>query len=55
MTKHMSIGREDVGILVGGEQEVLVTENGKEKAVVLNRNGFVKIAIKHGYHLVPSY
>ncbi|KAJ1458507.1 diacylglycerol acyltransferase [Pelagophyceae sp. CCMP2097] len=53
--KLMRRGNESLCIVVGGEQEALETRNGKELAVVHGRTGFVKLAIQHGYHLVPTY
>eukprot|EP00472_Partenskyella_glossopodia_P005476 CAMPEP_0197522360 /NCGR_PEP_ID=MMETSP1318-20131121/7526_1 /TAXON_ID=552666 /ORGANISM="Partenskyella glossopodia, Strain RCC365" /LENGTH=301 /DNA_ID=CAMNT_0043074725 /DNA_START=162 /DNA_END=1068 /DNA_ORIENTATION=- len=45
----------NIGIVIGGEAEVLQTENSKEKVVLLGRKGFVKMALKHKASLVPTY
>jgi len=47
--------RRTIAIVIGGEAEVLQTENSKEKVVILGRYGFVEMAIKHGASLVPTY
>mmetsp|Transcript_22692 Transcript_22692/g.31737 ORF Transcript_22692/g.31737 Transcript_22692/m.31737 type:complete len:202 (+) Transcript_22692:177-782(+) len=47
--------RKTIAIVIGGEAEVLQTENSKEKVVILGRYGFVEMAIKHGASLVPTY
>lgn len=55
MSKHMAKGVDDLGLVVGGEQEALLTRNGEETIVLEGRTGFVNLACKHGYHLVPTY
>ena len=55
MAKHMSKGVDDLGLVVGGEQEALLTRNGEETVVLEGRAGFVSLALKYGYHLVPTY
>ena len=55
MAKHMAKGKDDLGLVVGGEQEALLTRNGEETLVLEGRTGFVSLAVKHGYHLVPTY
>lgn len=55
MSKHMAKGVDDVGLVVGGEQEALLTRNGEETIVLEGRTGFVSLALQHGYHLVPTY
>jgi hypothetical protein len=54
LEKHLSEGA-NIGIIIGGEQETLVTENGKDKVVLGGRKGFVRLAMRHGAHLVPTY
>eukprot|EP00123_Amoebidium_parasiticum_P011910 comp20984_c0_seq1/m.28110 comp20984_c0_seq1/g.28110 ORF comp20984_c0_seq1/g.28110 comp20984_c0_seq1/m.28110 type:complete len:354 (-) comp20984_c0_seq1:196-1257(-) len=42
-------------LVVGGEAEALLTENGREQVVLSNRKGFIRLALKHGSSLVPTY
>ena len=51
----MEKGVDDIGLVVGGEKEALATRNGREAVVLAGRSGFVALACKHGYTLVPSY
>ena len=44
-----------LGILVGGEQEQLISQRGNHTAFVLGRKGFVRLALRHGVELVPCY
>jgi len=37
------------GILVGGSDEILCMEHGKENIFILKRKGFIKYALQHGY------
>ncbi len=55
ISKHMSRRKDDIGLVVGGEKEALLTRNGEEAVVLLGRTGFVQLAAKYGYALVPSY
>ena len=51
----MKKARDDLALVIGGEKEALATRNGEETLVLLGRNGFVKLALMYGYHLVPTY
>lgn len=55
LEKHMRAGADDLALVVGGEKEALATRNGQEKILLLGRTGFVRLALTHGYHLVPTY
>ena len=55
LSKHMRKGEDDLALVIGGEKEALLTQNGKEKVVLLGRTGFVQLACQYGYHLVPTY
>jgi len=55
LSKHMAKGVDDIGVVIGGEQEALLTANGQEAVVLLGRTGFVSLACQYGYHLVPTY
>jgi len=44
-----------IGIAIGGEAEALIAENGREAVVLNGRAGFVKLALRHGASLVPTY
>jgi len=55
LSRHMQAAEVDVAILPGGEKESLATRNGQELVVLEGRVGFVKLALKYGYHLVPTY
>mmetsp|Transcript_19261 Transcript_19261/g.32212 ORF Transcript_19261/g.32212 Transcript_19261/m.32212 type:complete len:326 (+) Transcript_19261:106-1083(+) len=55
LSKHMSKGVDDIGLVLGGEKEALATRNGREAIVLLGRTGFVEMACRYGYHLVPTY
>jgi len=39
----------------GGEVEQLLTQYGKEKVYIKNRQGFVRLAVKYGLPIVPCY
>jgi len=54
LEKMLAMGR-SVGIVIGGEQECLLAENGTDKVVLGGRKGFVKLALRYGADLVPSY
>eukprot|EP01084_Bolivina_argentea_P116986 207791_1 len=42
-------------IIPGGEHEQIMTEKGKEKLYLRNRKGFIKLALKHGIPIIPTY
>ncbi|XP_072428879.1 2-acylglycerol O-acyltransferase 1-like [Chiloscyllium punctatum] len=42
-------------IVIGGAEESLVARPGALTLKILNRKGFIKLAIKHGAHLVPIF
>ncbi|XP_075384260.1 2-acylglycerol O-acyltransferase 3-like [Tenrec ecaudatus] len=42
-------------IVVGGAQEALYSGPGQHSLVLLNRKGFVRLALRHGASLVPIY
>lgn len=42
-------------IYIGGEKEQLMTETNKQKIYLLNRKGFIKLALQYGAQLVPMY
>ncbi|XP_004587245.2 2-acylglycerol O-acyltransferase 3-like isoform X2 [Ochotona princeps] len=44
-----------VVIVIGGVQEALYTEPGQHCLELLNRKGFVRLALRHGASLVPVY
>lgn len=44
-----------VGVLVGGEQEQLLSQRGEHLAYVKARKGHIKLALRHGVPLVPCY
>jgi hypothetical protein len=53
-TCHYNLKRKrSVLIFVGGEKEQLMTEPGNHKVYLLNRKGFVKLALQYGCDLVP--
>jgi len=52
LEKVLSKGQ-SLGIVVGGEEECLLTENGKDRVVLGGRKGFVKLALKHGTRPPP--
>jgi hypothetical protein len=52
LEKVLSKGQ-SLGIVVGGEEECLLTENGKDRVVLGGRKGFVKLALKHGTRPAP--
>mmetsp|Transcript_36318 Transcript_36318/g.85000 ORF Transcript_36318/g.85000 Transcript_36318/m.85000 type:complete len:374 (-) Transcript_36318:274-1395(-) len=54
LDKHLSKGA-SIGIVIGGEAEPLATENGKDKVVLGGRKGFIRLAMRHGAHIVPTY
>lgn len=55
LSKHMEKRVDDIGLVVGGEKEALATRNGKELVVLAGRTGFVSLAAKYGYTIVPTY
>ncbi|MFC0289688.1 hypothetical protein, partial [Kaistia hirudinis] len=44
-----------VGIVVGGEAEVLLARNDEDTVVLKERKGFVKLALQNGADLLPTY
>nr|XP_051693940.1 2-acylglycerol O-acyltransferase 3-like isoform X2 [Oryctolagus cuniculus] len=44
-----------VVIVIGGAQEILYTAPGQHSLELLNRKGFVRLALRHGASLVPVY
>ncbi|XP_040829630.1 2-acylglycerol O-acyltransferase 3-like [Ochotona curzoniae] len=44
-----------VVIVIGGGQELLSTSPGQHCLKLLNRKGFVRLALRHGASLVPTY
>ena len=54
LSKHMSKGADDIGLVVGGEKEALATRNGREAVVLAGRSGFISLACKYGYTIVPT-
>lgn len=42
-------------IYIGGEKEQLLTAPNEHKVFLASRKGFVKLALRHGAHLVPMY
>jgi len=44
-----------VGIVVGGEAEVMVTRNNDDRLILRGRKGFIKLALSHGADLLPTY
>ncbi|XP_058536998.1 2-acylglycerol O-acyltransferase 3-like [Ochotona princeps] len=44
-----------VVIVIGGGQELLSTSPGQHFLKLLNRKGFVRLALRHGASLVPTY
>lgn len=46
---------ESLGIVVGGAPEALSTSKDVVRLYLKNRKGFIKLALKHGAHLVPVY
>eukprot|EP00050_Salpingoeca_kvevrii_P014708 m.39132 g.39132 ORF g.39132 m.39132 type:complete len:339 (-) comp5928_c0_seq1:47-1063(-) len=44
-----------VAILPGGEAELLLSETGRERVVVVNRMGFVRLAMQYGIPIVPVF
>uniref|UniRef100_A0A914ZQ98 Acyltransferase n=1 Tax=Parascaris univalens TaxID=6257 RepID=A0A914ZQ98_PARUN len=54
LLEHPGRGRA-VGIVVGGAQEVLDAHANRNDVNILQRRGFISIALKHGADLVPSY
>jgi len=51
---HLSLGV-SVGILVGGIAEIFKLHPDKERIVLRNRRGFVRVAVEHGAYLIPVY
>ena len=44
-----------VALVVGGAREVFCQDHNKIDLVMLKRKGFIKKALKHGSHLVPTF
>lgn len=55
MSRHMAKREDDLALVIGGEKEALLTMNGQEAILLHGRTGFVQLAARYGYHLVPSY
>eukprot|EP00288_Rhodomonas_lens_P002069 CAMPEP_0177725196 /NCGR_PEP_ID=MMETSP0484_2-20121128/19122_1 /TAXON_ID=354590 /ORGANISM="Rhodomonas lens, Strain RHODO" /LENGTH=353 /DNA_ID=CAMNT_0019237693 /DNA_START=38 /DNA_END=1095 /DNA_ORIENTATION=+ len=45
----------NVGLIIGGEAESIASENLKDKVVIEGRKGFVRLALRYGAELVPTY
>ncbi|TFJ83941.1 hypothetical protein NSK_005036 [Nannochloropsis salina CCMP1776] len=43
------------GILVGGSEEILLMEYQRENVYILERKGFIKYALQHGYTIALGY
>jgi hypothetical protein len=53
-TCHYNLKRDrSILIFIGGEKEQLMTEPGCHKIYLLNRKGFVKLALQYGCDLIP--
>lgn len=48
-------GGQVVGLMVGGVEEMLLSEPGVYKVILKNRKGFIKVAMKNGTALVPVF
>jgi hypothetical protein len=55
MTRIMAKNNTSVAIVVGGFDEMLMDSTDEDLLFLRNRKGFVKMAITHGYDLVPVY
>lgn len=44
-----------IGLMVGGEQEQLLSQRGEHTVYVTKRKGIMKMALRHGVPLVPCY
>lgn len=53
-SKAMEAGR-SIFICVGGEEESMLTEKGKDIVVLSKRKGFVRLALSYGAALVPVF
>ena len=42
-------------LMIGGFEEATITELGQERLFLLNRKGFIKYALRHGYSVTPVY
>ena len=42
-------------LMIGGFEEATITELGKDRLFLLNRKGFIKYAMRHGYSVTPVY
>jgi len=47
--------QQDLGVLPGGMDEVVIYKKGEERVYIRQRAGFIKYALQHGYLLVPAY
>jgi len=54
MTRHMRQGR-SFAMLPGGVEEVVLNDQGVERAYIMKRKGFVKYALQYGFDIVPIY
>ena len=45
----------DIGIIIGGFNDVALTRYGEYRSYILNNKGFTKYALQHGYNLFPMY
>eukprot|EP00802_Teleaulax_amphioxeia_P016700 Tamp_16824.p1 GENE.Tamp_16824~~Tamp_16824.p1 ORF type:complete len:397 (+),score=69.57 Tamp_16824:1-1191(+) len=53
--QHWLRKKHSVGIVVGGEAEVLAARNNDDSLVLRGRKGFVRLALSHGADLLPTY
>lgn len=53
--KYMMKNNRDIGIIIGGFNDVALTRYGYYRSYILNNKGFTKYALQHGYNLFPMY
>lgn len=47
--------KKNISIIPGGFEEATLTLYGKDRIYLKNRKGFIKLAMRHGYHIYPVY
>lgn len=53
--QHAMASKQNIAILPGGFEEVMLMQDGADVVYVKHRKGFINLALKHGYDIVPVF
>ena len=54
MTRQMKVGK-NIALLPGGFEEATLFVQGHHRVYIKNRKGFIKMALRYGYQVIPVY